>query len=100
MQIDNKESIVTIKMDCPLVAANTEKLLEQAKGIFDKPDAFKSVIIDLTHVEAIDSLGINMLVGLYKECQKHQKTFKVVGASQALKRLFEIFKLTSYFGIE
>ena len=84
----------------PLAAATINPLHDQVVKLFADPSRFHTVVVDLSSVKVIDSLGVNLLVGLYKECRKHSKAYSVIGCNPAIKRLFDLYKLTTYFGIE
>jgi anti-anti-sigma factor len=54
------------------------------------------VILDLSVTTAIDSQGIALCVGLYKECQKRKLPF-TIEASVELLRFFKMLKLDRMF---
>jgi anti-anti-sigma factor len=86
--------------DDPLAASTINPLHNQLLSFFSDPTRFQKVIVDLSGVQIIDSLGVNLLVGLYKECRKHGKAYIVTGCTPSIRRLFDLYKLTTYFGIE
>jgi anti-anti-sigma factor len=57
------------------------------------------VVLDLSAVEQIDSLGITLVLGLFKSCQKGGAAFSVEGVSADLMRVFKLFNLTVYFPV-
>ena len=62
--------------------------------------AYKSVILDLSTVELVDSIGISLVVGLFKSCQSKNMEFSVEGANENLLRVFALFKLPQFFPIQ
>ena len=86
--------------DDPLAAATVKSLHEQMAQYFTDPGKFQKLVVDLSGVKVVDSLGVNLLVGLYKECRKHGKAYQVTHCSPPIRRLFDLYKLTGYFGVE
>jgi anti-anti-sigma factor len=58
-----------------------------------------SVVLDLGEVAQIDSLGITLVLGLFKTCQKAGVDFKVEGVRPDLMRVFRLFNLPRFFPI-
>ena len=80
-----------------LVASTVESLrlsltkaLEGAKG---------GIILDLNKVQQIDSLGITLVLGLFKTCQKQGLEFRIEGAHPDIQRVFKLFNLTKFFSV-
>lgn len=57
------------------------------------------MVIDLSGVSFMDSTGLGVVVGLFKTVKVHNGTFKIVGLSSRLKRLFDITGLTEIIQI-
>jgi anti-anti-sigma factor len=62
-------------------------------------EAKEAVILDLGSVELVDSLGITLLVGLYKSCKEKQLGFRVEGVNSEVLRLCKFFSLNEEFEI-
>jgi anti-anti-sigma factor len=80
-----------IAMHTPLQRACLQELL---KEIVD------AVVLDLSRIEMVDSLGITLVVRLYKTCQAKGLPFHVEGASPELMRLFRFFCLSDLFEVK
>jgi len=61
--------------------------------------AGEKVVLDLASVELIDSLGITLVLGLFKSCQKSGKAFSIEGVNPDIMRVFKLFNLTKFFPI-
>ena len=61
--------------------------------------AEKAVVLDLSEADLVDSLGITLVVGLYKSCVEHNLFFSVSGANPEVLRLFKFFNLNEVFAI-
>jgi len=81
----------------PLVASNVTAQRAALKEHLGK--AGQAVVLDLGKSEMVDSLGITLVVGLYKSCVEHKLPFSVEGASAEVLRLFRFFSLNEIFEI-
>jgi anti-anti-sigma factor len=59
----------------------------------------ESVVLDLSDVDLIDSLGITLVLGLFKSCQKAGIGFSVEGVKPDLLRVFKLFNLMKFFPV-
>ena len=82
-----------------LVASNLDEQLTTAKSFLAENQEVKEVKINMENVKEIDSLGINLIVGLYKQVSKDDKKFSVINTSKQIINLFNLFKLSSYFDV-
>ena len=57
------------------------------------------VLLDLSSVEVIDSLGITLVLGLFKSSQKSGAAFRIEGVKPDIMRVFRLFNLTKFFPI-
>lgn len=58
------------------------------------------VVFDLRRVKEIDSLGITLVLGLFKSCQKKGLPFSVEGVSPDIMRVFRLFSLPKVFPVK
>lgn len=98
MKTSTEENQTFIHFEEDLLSTNVQELRSELKIICEKIEG-SNLIIDLSKCKIIDSQGLNLLIGLYKEAVNKQCKFKVTGASTANLRLFSIFKLKERFGI-
>ena len=57
------------------------------------------VVLDLSSVEYLDSLGITLVLGLFKSCQKSGAAFSIEGVKPDILRVFKLFNLTKFFPV-
>jgi anti-anti-sigma factor len=62
-------------------------------------DASGTVVLDLSAVEQVDSLGITLVLGLFKSCQKAGIAFSIEGVKPDILRVFRLFNLTKFFSV-
>lgn len=62
-----------------LMAARAYEIHLKLTDLLENPDFYhaRSVVLDVTQVQAIDSMGIKAVIELYKACQLHRKVFSV-----------------------
>lgn len=58
-----------------------------------------NVVLDVKGVKVVDSLGVNLIIGLYKELNKSSRTFKIVNACDKFMKVAHFFKFNSLFDI-
>ena len=80
-----------------LVASTVEERRKAAMEALTAPCT--EVILDLAASEVVDSLGITLILGLFKTCQQRKVGFQVEGASPDLMRVFKLFSLPKLFPI-
>jgi len=83
-----------------LVASHIEELrnffLEQLKG-----NSRQSLVtLDVKGVNVIDSLGVNLIIGLYKETTANSKKLKIINANNKFMKIANFFKFPSIIQIE
>jgi anti-sigma B factor antagonist len=71
------------EIDIATVAELRERLFELAEGN-------QSVIVDLSQVSFVDSIGLGALVGAAKRAAAHGGTLHVVGARPPVRQLFRV----------
>jgi anti-anti-sigma factor len=80
-----------------LVASTVEaQRAAMMKALEAKPGA---VVLDLAGVEQLDSLGITLVLGLFKTCQKAGVPFSIEAVKPDLMRVFRLFNLPKFFPI-
>ena len=53
----------------------------------------KNVVLDLSQVELIDSMGVKLLAGLYKACQEKNLGFSLEVAHPSVSKVLRLCKL-------
>jgi anti-anti-sigma factor len=70
--------------------------LEKLKG--EKND--KEVAIDLSHMEEIDSSGIQLLISFFKSLQNHKIKYKIDGLNDGTIEILNLSGLSQFFKYE
>ncbi|MFH1076324.1 MAG: STAS domain-containing protein [Pseudomonadota bacterium] len=61
---------------------------------------WEEIVLDLSQVEVMDSIGINLMLGLYKESKSKDKLFKVIGCNDKIIKVIKLFKLDKTLNID
>ena len=60
----------------------------------------RKLVLDLTHVEFVDSAGLGIIMHIFGEIGQKGGHFRVAGAHEQVKRLFEITHTKSILAID
>ncbi len=97
MKTQKTDGTVRLNPNGDLVASTVELLRD---GMLKALDAAKvAVVLDLSSTKHIDSLGITLVLGLFKSCQKQGLAFSIEGANPDLLRVFKLFNMTKFFSV-
>ncbi|HZS49928.1 MAG TPA: STAS domain-containing protein [Bryobacterales bacterium] len=77
-----------------LTAASTSIFHERVKGLF--PTA-KRVVLDLTDIAQMDSMGLGTIVGLYVSAKASGCELELINLSKQVRRLLSLTNLLSLF---
>ena len=93
---DNEKATVT--PDGDIVANITQQLKDELLGII--AEGIKTLIINMDHVEMVDSLGIGVLVGAHNSLKKSDGTLELINVSEDITHLFVTMRLNDYLKIQ
>jgi len=97
MKTQKADGTLRLNPNGDLVASTVEVLRDSMLKALES--AKIAVVLDLASTKQIDSLGITLVLGLFKSCQKKELAFSIEGASTDLLRVFKLFNLTKFFPI-
>ena len=97
-QVIEKSLVITPQTD--LVASNIEEvrayILEKLKEYRDT----ESIVLDAGGIETVDSLGVNLIIGLYKQANSENKHFEVAGAGVKFQKIADFFRFNDLFKVK
>jgi len=86
--------------EADLVASRIEEIRNFfLSALKEHPDE-ANVTLDAKGVEVIDSLGVNLIIGLYKEVSSNDKTLKIINAGEKFMKIANFFRFKSILTIE
>ena len=83
-----------------IIASNVPPMRDTLIAQLDANDTWQELIFDCEKVETLDSIGINLIVGLFKKAKIADKSFKVTGCNEAIIKVLELFRLNEQFVVE
>ncbi len=100
MKITLNNGTLNIAIAGDILSTNVQQLRPLLiAGIDQNPDT-TSVVVDLASCKTIDSVGLNLLIALYRECEKRKLKFRIINPSDKITQLLTFLNLTERFGIQ
>ena len=63
-------------------------------------DGVRKLVLDLTHVEVVDSAGLGIIVHAFGEFEQRGGQFRVAGANEQVQRLFHITRTGTILALD
>lgn len=92
--IELERDTAVVHLTGSLVAGSTSPLRDAVKGLLPK---VKSVVLDMTGLTRMDSLGLGTMVGLYVSAKSAGCGFKMINLGDRVRQLLIISKLDRLF---
>jgi anti-anti-sigma factor len=96
--VENKS--MHIKFEEDLIAPNVKEFEKKVTRYFEEEPDLEEVVIDMSSIKNIDSVGITFIIGMFRDVTKDGSLFKVTGCNNDIKQLFRLMKLDDFFDIE
>ncbi len=87
------EDRMTIFLEEDLIAPNVKEFNHFVSENLMELDELDEVVLNLSSVENIDSIGVTFVIGLYKSVLKDGLGFAIADASENVRQLFKLMKL-------
>ncbi|MBT2685646.1 anti-sigma factor antagonist [Bacillus sp. ISL-37] len=97
IDVKETESKLAVKVIGEIDAYTAPQLREKLFPLSEKEGV--KMVVDLSEVNYMDSTGLGVFVGVFKNVRAHDGEFKIVGLSERLQRLFEITGLADIIDI-
>lgn len=95
-KLDPRGSTLHIVLKGAMYVEDAGKLREEAIALLGQHPV-RTVDVDLSGLNYIDSAGLGVLISLHKRCARNGGHLAVRGLSGAVKELFEITRLDRVF---
>jgi len=79
-----------------LISGGTDQLRSEVKGLFPQS---KRIILDLTNVTRMDSMGLGAVVSLYASAKAAGCDLKLINLSKQVREIFRVTNLLSVFEV-
>lgn len=97
-KIENNQLHCTFTRD--VVASAISQMRDLFNATLDNQDTeWGTLVLDMEKVEKIDSLGINLIVWLFRFVKGDNHDFKIINCNDSLMKVFTLFRLQEQFSI-
>ncbi len=100
MKTTLNDGVIRFTFSGDILSTNVQEIRPKLiSGLDQHPDA-KMVVVDLAACRIIDSMGLNLLIALYRESEKRSLSFRAENPCGDVTRLFSFLNLTERFGLK
>lgn len=99
MKIYKKDKTVYIVPNCDLVASNVEKIRDSVLMKLKKESSIEHLVLNVNGIEVVDSLGVNLIIGIYREAASQSMDFQVTNANEKFQKISGFFKFEDFFKV-
>ena len=96
LRIYAQEDATVVECSGRLISGATDQLRSEVKGLFPHT---KRVILDLTNVIQMDSMGLGAVVSLYASAKAAGCDLKLINLSKRVREIFRVTNLLSVFEV-
>ena len=89
VHVNIREGVLIARPGCEIDHHSAERMRVQVDAAFDKSSC-RNIIFDFSDVEFMDSSGIGMIIGRYKNTEKRGGRLVLAGMNDEMGRLFQI----------
>ena len=95
----NEDNLICVPNE-EIIASNVPAMREKLIDKLDSDADWKELVFDCSKVSTLDSIGINLIVGLFKKAKVLGREFKVIGCNEAIVKVLQLFRLDEQFPVE
>jgi anti-anti-sigma factor len=100
MNVRKEGNALILIPESDLIASNIEGLRDYFLTQLRQHSEFEHVRLDAQGINSVDSLGVNLIVGLYREVMSKSATIEITGAGESFMKVANFFRLPSLFPIK
>jgi anti-anti-sigma factor len=82
-----------------LIASHIEVHREAVLAEMKKYPGVTGIVVDAAGIEIVDSLGVNLIIGMYRQSAAESKTFEIINAGEKFVKVARFFRFYSLFSI-
>jgi anti-sigma B factor antagonist len=96
LRIYAQDDAMVVECTGRVISGGTDELRHEVKALFPHT---KRVILDLTHVTQLDSMGLGAIVSLYASAKAAGCELKLINLSKRVREIFRVTNLLSVFEV-
>ena len=93
------KNMLILQPQTDLIASHIEVLREAVLPEMKKHHGVTGVILDATGIDIVDSLGVNLIIGIYRQAAAESKTFEIINAGEKFIKVARFFRFYSLFSV-
>jgi len=102
-KLNSAEQTLEITLPGDLLSTNADQIRSEVFGLLEtapiKAGGWNTLKLDLTAAKMVDSVGLNLVVGLYKEAKKRGAKTSAVLSNSNIQRTFIFTRLDSHIQV-
>lgn len=100
INFEERGTVLICRPERGVVSTNVPKMRDILIDRLDSDESWQEIVFDCSELRTLDSLGINLIVGLFKKTRGVKKGFRVTGCNEAIRKEFRMFRLDEHFSVE
>jgi anti-anti-sigma factor len=88
-----------LQPETDLIASKIEELRASVLATMKKHPSASGIVLDATGIEIVDSLGVNLIIGIFRQASAESKTFEIINAGARFIKVAQFFRFYSLFSI-
>lgn len=97
-QVDRNGSAATVTVAGDIVASMAREFRHELKSLVE--EGTKDLVIDMTKVEMVDSVGLGVLIATHNSLAKTGGALKITNVSSDIRNLFKTMRLDQHLVIK
>ncbi len=100
IEFKRESQILTCIPDKDIIASNIPLMRNKLNSFLAEDPSWEELVFDCGRIKVLDSIGVNLIVNLFKEANKTKKKFKMVGCNDAILNVMKLFRMNEHFTME
>ena len=99
MKAEQNKDVLSLFPEADMVASRIEELRNFCVVQLEGAGDVSKVVLDVDGVNIVDSLGVNLIIGLYRETKNHSRIFMVRNAGPTFMKVANFFRFSTIFEV-
>lgn len=99
MKAFSQDNCLVLQPETDLIASKIEDLRNEVLAQMKKHAGARAIVLDAAGIEIVDSLGVNLVIGIYRQATADAKSFEVINAGSRFIKVARFFRFFSLFSI-
>lgn len=99
MELIRKDETLYIQPECDLIASQVASIRDTILEKLKSETGLSEIVLDVQNTEVVDSLGVNLIIGTYRQCESMSLKFEIINAGEKFIKVSDFFQFNSYFNV-